>query len=97
MPRQGGEKGVQMFWTYIIQNILSNRRYIGCTSDLEKRLAEHNRRKTTSTRYAKGNWKLIYSEQYETYSEALAREKMIKSYKGGEALKKLLNAGLVHR
>ena len=77
--------------------MLSNRRYIGSTSDLERRLTEHNRGKTTSTRYAKGTWKLIYSEQHKTFSEALAREKMIKSYKGGEALKKLLTAGLVHR
>lgn len=74
---------------------MTGKRYIGSTSDLERRLAEHNRGKTTSTRYARGSWKLIYSERYETSGEALAREKVIKSYKGGEALKKLLKAGLV--
>lgn len=80
-----------MFWTYIIQNSFSGRRYIGSTEDLERRLSEHNNGKTFSTRYAKGLWKLVHSEQFDTREQALNRERMIKSYKGGEALKKLLN------
>ena len=41
-------------------------------------------------------WKVIYKEEFQTASEAKLREKIIKSYKGGNAFKKLI-AGIVHR
>jgi len=82
-----------IFTTYILQNSLTRRFYIGSTNNLLRRSEEHNRGQTKSTRQ-KGNWILIYKEEYKTNIEAKKREKVIKSYKGGNAFKKLI-AGLV--
>lgn len=84
-----------MFYTYVLKNEISNRHYIGSTSDISRRLEEHNRGQTKSTRQ-KGKWVLLYKEEFATRIEAKQREKLIKSYKGGNGFKKLV-AGLVHR
>lgn len=78
-----------MFQTYILQNSITGKFYIGSTNCLQRRLEEHNRGQTKSTR-RKGEWKVIYKEEFKTNIEAKRREKMIKSYKGGNAFKKLL-------
>ena len=78
-----------MFTTYILQNKITKRFYTGSTNNLQRRLIEHNRGQTKSTRQ-KGKWNLIYKEEYQTNLEAKRREKMIKSYKGGNAFKKLI-------
>lgn len=78
---------------YILQNSLSRRFYIGSTNNIDRRLEEHNRGKTKSTRQ-KGEWSLIYTETYSTALDAKRREKRIKSYKGGNAFKRLI-AGVV--
>ena len=84
-----------MFHAYILRNTISGRHYIGSTNNLERRLQEHNRGQTRSTK-SDGEWVLIHHEIYNTKEEAVARERQIKSYKGGNAFKKLL-AGLVYR
>ncbi|MCX6730362.1 MAG: GIY-YIG nuclease family protein [Candidatus Roizmanbacteria bacterium] len=84
-----------MFFTYILENNVSHRHYIGSTNDLDRRLGEHNRGQTKSTRQ-KGIWGLIYKEEFATALAAKQREQVIKSYKGGSAFKKLI-AGIVHR
>lgn len=77
-----------MFTVYIIQNTLSKRFYIGSTGDINRRLTEHNRGQNKSTRQ-KGQWILVYKEEYNTIIETKRRERKIKSYKGGNAFKKL--------
>ncbi|WP_072993170.1 GIY-YIG nuclease family protein [Pseudozobellia thermophila] len=55
--------------------------YVGLTSDLERRLKEHNGRKNVSTK--KGvPWKVVHSEVFETRPEARKREKYLKSAAG---------------
>jgi putative endonuclease len=63
--------------------------YIGVTGNLKKRVEFHNKGLQRSTRSRKP-YKLIYYEEFHNKSEALIREKQIKSYKGGEAFKRLL-------
>lgn len=82
-----------MFIVYILKNSITGRHYIGCTNDLVRRLLEHRRGHTRSTRQ-KGIWEIIYTEQYEESFEAKRREMQIKSFKGGNAFKKLI-AGVV--
>ena len=84
-----------MYYTYILKNNISGRHYIGSTNNLIRRIEEHNRGQTRSTRQ-RGQWILVYKEEYNTKEEAHARERLIKSYKGGNAFKSLF-AGLVHR
>ena len=78
-----------MYTVYILRNTFTNRHYIGSTNDYDRRLFEHNSGQTKSTRQ-KGEWKLIYKELYSTNLEAKRRERQIKSYKGGNAFKKLI-------
>ena len=78
-----------MYFVYIIKSINFNRYYIGSTEDIERRLLYHNSGKVKSTKVYKP-WEIVYSESYNSRSEAFKREKQIKSYKGGMAFKKLL-------
>ena len=89
MPRHGGEISMTTYSTYILQNALTKKHYVGSTNNLQRRLEEHYRGQTESTR-RKGKWKIIYKEEFNTNIEAKRREKVIKSYKGGNAFKKLL-------
>ncbi len=84
-----------MYYTYVLYNSSINRHYIGCTNNLERRLSEHNRHQTLATN-KRGFWKLVYFEKFETNSLARVRELEIKSFKGGNAFRKLL-AGVVYR
>jgi len=83
-----------MYYLYILQSESSGRYYIGQTDNLERRLSEHNSSSCTSTKTTKrfsGPWDLIYSEEYKTRSEAMARERAIKSWKSREAIKRLID------
>lgn len=79
-----------MYFTYIIQSTKTGKYYIGSTSNLERRLHEHNHNNTQSLKN-KGPFVLIYKETFETVAEARKRESMIKSYKGGNAFKRLIH------
>lgn len=80
-----------MFTVYILKNSISGKHYIGITGDLARRIEEHNRGQTKSTKQ-KGEWAVIYKEDCKTVAEARRREMLTKSYKGGNAFKKLLAA-----
>lgn len=71
------------FYTYVLYSKFYNKIYIGQSSDLEKRLEEHNLGLSTYTkRYIP--WEIIYTESHRTRSDALTREKQLKSQKGRE-------------
>jgi putative endonuclease len=79
-----------MYIVYILKSLKIDRYYTGCSKDLAKRLILHNEGKVRSTR-AYCPWKVIYSEAYIIKDDAFKREKEIKSFKSGEAFKKLLD------
>ena len=79
-----------MFYVYIIRSDRTRGYYIGHTKNLKLRLEQHNSNRNRSTKN-KGPWKIIYSEGLNTKKEAYRREFEIKSYKSGEAFKKLIN------
>ena len=78
-----------MYFVYIIQSETTSKYYIGMTSDITKRLNYHNRGASRYTRN-KGPWVLVHRECFESKKEAWLRERQIKSYKGGEAFKRLI-------
>jgi putative endonuclease len=80
------------YYVYVLQSLKDNKYYIGSTLDVAARLSFHNCGKQRSTR-SRVPFKLVYHEALPSKSEALAREKQIKSYKGGEAFKNLLSDG----
>ena len=79
-----------MYTTYILKSINHNRYYIGSTSNIHARLERHNQGRSKWTKTYKP-WKLVYREDFSDKGASLRREREIKSYKGGEAFKKLIN------
>jgi putative endonuclease len=78
-----------MFYVYALYSNVANRMYIGLTSNIERRLLEHNSGLTKSTKSYKP-WALFYSEKCNTRIEAREREKYLKSGCGREILKEIL-------
>jgi putative endonuclease len=78
-----------MYYTYVLKSLKDGKLYIGQTSDINKRFAEHNSGMCKSTK-SRAPFELIYKEMYESRSEAMKREKELKSGKGREFIKKML-------
>ncbi|OHA71134.1 MAG: excinuclease ABC subunit C [Candidatus Wildermuthbacteria bacterium RIFCSPHIGHO2_12_FULL_40_12] len=78
-----------MFYTYILRSIKNNDLYIGYTSNLKKRLIEHNRGVNFSTKHNKP-WKLIYYEACINKNDAKRREEYFKTSQGRRLLKRRL-------
>ncbi len=75
--------GLHMFWVYILENP-AGRFYIGQTDDLDRRVEQHNDPEHSNSKYTTkmtGPWRLVWSEQHPSRSEAMVREKFIKSRK----------------
>lgn len=80
---------IMVYFVYVIKS-KEGFVYKGMTEDLEKRLLEHNN-KTLSFWTKRGtDWKLVYSEKFSEKSEALKREKWLKTGVGREFLAKIL-------
>ncbi len=78
-----------MYFVYILQSRKDNGYYTGCTVNLTQRLKEHNSGKTRSLRH-RLPVDLIYYEEFENKREAKARENQIKSWKGGDPFKQII-------
>ncbi len=75
-----------MYYVYVLKAPVSGRLYTGYTSDLRKRLAEHNAKKSSYTK-SRGPYELIYYEACLHSSDAKMREKYLKSGMGKRYLK----------
>ncbi len=60
--------------------------YIGLSKDLNRRLEEHRRRQSPSTRRYKGNPQVVYAADFATYAEARTHEIFLKSGAGRSLL-----------
>ncbi len=74
------------YYTYVLQSD-EGYHYTGHAADLDIRM---NRHALHTTHYTKKgtNWKLVYSKEFKTRSEAMMHEKWLKSGVGREWLKK---------
>jgi len=70
-----------MYYTYILKSLKDNTYYYGSTSDLNRRLKDHNAGRSRYTK-SKRPWKLYYFEEFSTKSEALKKESFFKSIEG---------------
>ncbi|MBI2416380.1 MAG: GIY-YIG nuclease family protein [Ignavibacteriales bacterium] len=67
-------------------------RYTGSTTDLEKRLSQHQNHLAGWTKRGT-DWQLVYTEEFATYPEARKREMWLKTGKGREFLDRQLSEG----
>ena len=80
-----------MYYTYVLQSKKDHKWYCGYTQDLAKRFKEHQIGQVPSTKNRRP-LKLIYYEACCTQSDALKREKYLKTYRGHQFLHKRLKS-----
>ncbi len=81
------------FYVYVIESTTTGRRYVGHTANVARRFAEHNNPDHKPQKYTSkqaGPWRLIYEESCRSRSEAMRRERRLKSGTG----RRWLNAKL---
>jgi putative endonuclease len=77
------------FYVYILKSTVEKRYYIGSTENVEGRLAFHNSNRARWTKRYQP-WVLEHVEEFQTRSEAVKRERFLKSLKGiGRNLEKI--------
>ena len=69
----------KMYTIYILYSSTSGKTYVGLTTDLDRRILEHNTSENASFTKSYRPWELVYTEQYGTKLEAVRREKFYKS------------------
>jgi len=81
-----------MFTVYVLHNQNLDKIYVGYTSDIDKRLFAHNHEDNKGWTKKFQPWKIIYSEKFETKSEAMIREKQLKSSRGREFIREYISS-----
>ena len=76
----------RMFFVYVIRSEKDGRFYVGMSENVEKRILQHNKGMTFSTKGFRP-WKLFLFEKFETRDEARKREVYLKSGSGKELTK----------
>ncbi|HEV2972961.1 MAG TPA: GIY-YIG nuclease family protein [Pirellulales bacterium] len=77
------------FFVYVLVSESTGGRYIGQTNDVARRLERHNSADRFGKRFTAkdaGPWKLVYTEEFASRKEAMARERWLKSGVGREWL-----------
>ena len=78
-----------MFTTYVLRSTTTRCFYTGSTSDLARRLQQHNADVSASTKH-RGPWELVHLESFATLAEAVRRERYLKTGKGRDEIKRIL-------
>jgi putative endonuclease len=71
-----------MFTVYVLFSKAHNKIYVGYTSDLIARFHSHNSLATTGHTVKYRPWVIAYTEVFDSKSEAMNREKELKSSRG---------------
>ena len=66
-----------MFYVYILKSLKDGKLYIGYTSDLKKRFAQHKAGEVFNTKH-RAPIELVYYEAYKNIDDAKEREKSFK-------------------
>lgn len=84
-----GTTSKMFFWVYVLESYKDEKRYVGYTNDINKRLKEHKEGKVISTK-PRRPFKLIYIEGCTNQQDAMRREKYMKTTDGRRFLSKRL-------
>ena len=77
-----------MYIVYVLEHSETHELYVGYTTDLKRRIREHNARGKKFTTRKSGQWILVYAEAYKGESDAREREGKLKIH--GSAMVSLL-------
>ncbi|MCX6239152.1 MAG: GIY-YIG nuclease family protein [Bacteroidia bacterium] len=80
-----------MYYTYVLYSIRFNKIYIGFSGDLQNRLLIHNDSRNTGWTAQYQPWEIFYSEEYTTKSDAMKREKQLKTSRGRSFIWEIIN------
>ena len=81
------------YCVYVLKSLKDSKNYIGFTTNLDKRVEDHNAGKTTSTA-PRRPFELLYCEYHNSKSDALRRERYFKTTAGKKALKLMLREAI---
>lgn len=79
-----------MAYVYILKSVYCPKTYVGSTTNLMRRLKEHEQGKSSFTKRHRP-WKVVYKEQFLNIGEERERERYFKSAAGRRFIKKILN------
>lgn len=74
---------------YILHSLTKDKFYIGYTANLTERVIRHNQKSKSFTGSTE-DWILVYQEKFDTKSNAIQREKQIKSWKSKIKIQELI-------
>ena len=86
--------GHLVYYTYVLLSQKDGRFYTGSTSDLRKRIEEHNSGRVSSTTYRRP-FRLLYYEACLNKNDALRRERYLKTGAGKRYLRNRLKQSLM--
>ena len=76
-------------FVYILISKKDYKLYVGCTTDLDKRLKDHNSGKVSATKRRRP-FEMIYNEEFLNKVDAFNRERYLKSLWSAKFKKKIL-------
>lgn len=80
-----------MYYTYVLRSLKDGKHYTGYTHNLEARFEQHQNGEVHSTSYRRP-FELIYFEACRSQTDAMKREKYLKTFYGHMYLKKRLKS-----
>jgi len=83
-----------MYYVYVLLSEKNDQLYVGRTSDLQKRINEHQTGKVQTTNRL-NPMKLIFFEGFIAKADAIRRERYFKTSKGKSSLKQIIRESLV--
>jgi len=81
-----------MYYMYILRSLKDGELYVGSAADVHRRLWRHNAGLVRSTRHRRP-LALVYVEAHASRSEAMRRERHLKSLEGSTEKMRLARAG----
>ncbi len=75
------------YFVYIIESAKTQKWYYGATSDLYRRVEQHNKGWNQSTK-GRGPWKLIFQREFESWESAREFEVQLKAWRNKDRLKR---------
>ncbi|MDO8504090.1 MAG: GIY-YIG nuclease family protein [bacterium] len=85
-----------MAYVYILQSLVNGRYYIGSTSNLERRLTEHNLGKSKYTSFTRP-FVLKFSQKFSSPTEARKVELWLKRQKDAKLTRSIIKEGKIQK